>query len=183
LIAGYRRGYVDAVIQQLVDTLLSIPSLLLVLALVAAFGRTLTGLMLVLGASGWAQCARVIRGVTISLSKEEFVDAAKAVGAGSVHILRRHLLPNAISPIIVLATLTLSEVILMESALSFLGLGPSPPEITWGGMIGDGRNYIYQAWWTSVLPGVFICATVLVFNYLGDLVREVFDPFTVRRRE
>ncbi len=182
LCAGYFRGYVDAVIQQLVDTLLSIPSLLLVLALVAAFGRTLIGLMLVLGVSGWAQYTRVIRGVAISLSEAEFVDAAVAISCGPLYIMGRHLLPNALSSVVVLSTLTLSQVILIESALSFLGLGPAPPQITWGGMIGEGRNYIYQAWWSSVFPGGVICLTVLTMNYFGDLVREAFDPFTVRQR-
>ena len=180
LISGYFRGKADVIVMQLVDTLLAFPSLLLVLALVAAVGRTLTGLVVVLGITGWAQYTRVIRSVTLSLSGVEFVEAAKAVGGKPFYILVRHLLPNIVSPIVVLSTLGISQVILTESVISFLGLGPAPPDITWGGMIGEGRNYLYSAWWSAFFPGSFIFMSVLCFNYLGDVVREAFDPFTTR---
>jgi peptide/nickel transport system permease protein len=177
LLSGYFRGYTDTIQQQLVDAFLSIPTLLLVLALVMAFGRSLVGLMVVLGMSAWAQFARVIRSVTISVAGKDYIDAARAVGVGSGHILWRHVLPNVSSSVLVLATLALAETILIESALSFLGLGPAPPQVTWGGMIGEARGYIYVAWWSSVFPGLLICLTVLAFNYLGDLARDAFDPF------
>jgi peptide/nickel transport system permease protein len=152
----------------------------LVLALVAVIGRTLTGLVIVLGITGWAQYTRVIRSMTLSLTEADFVEAAKAVGGRPSYILLRHLLPNLVSPIIVLSTLGISQVILIESAISFLGLGPAPPDATWGGMIGEGRNYIYAAWWSAFFPGLVIFLTVMCLNYTGDSIREAFDPFTAR---
>jgi len=183
LIAGYFRGKAEAVVMQLVDMLLAFPSLLLVLALVAVVGRTLTGLVIVLGITNWAQYTRVIRSVTLSLRESEFVEAARGVGGSSPYIMLRHLLPNIVSPIIVLSTLGISQVILTESAISFLGLGPAPPDVTWGGMIGEGRNYLYTAWWSASIPGAVIFTTVLCLNYLGDVVREAFDPFATRFRQ
>lgn len=178
--AGYFRGKVDAVTMQLVDIMLSFPILLLVLALVATLGRNLGSLVLVLGISGWAQYTRVIRSVVLSLVELDFIESAKAVGCSSFYILIKHILPNIASSIFVLSTLNIAQIILTESAISFLGLGPSPPDITWGGIIGEGRNYIYDAWWSTFFSGLVILITVLCFNFLGDAMREAFDPRTIR---
>ncbi|MCC6935566.1 MAG: ABC transporter permease [Thermomicrobiales bacterium] len=182
LASGYMRGRTDTIISRFVDIMLAFPVLLLVLALVAALGRSVTSVVLVLGLSGWAGYTRVIRSATLTVVEQEFVEAAQCVGAGRFHIMFRHLLPNVASPIFVLATLNLASFILTESAISFLGLGPEPPSTTWGGLIGDGRNYMFEAWWVTLFPGVAIVLTVLAFNLIGDAIRDAFDPFANRNR-
>jgi len=182
LLAGYLRGAVDAIIVQLVDLFLAFPTLLLVLALVASVGRSVVGVILVLGISGWAEYTRIIRGAVISVSERAFVEAARAQGAGTLRIMVRHILPNIVSYMVILTTLNIAQFIITESTISFLGLGPSPPDVTWGGMIGEGRDYIFEAWWDAVVPGVAICLTVLALNYIGDAMREATDPFTEPRR-
>jgi peptide/nickel transport system permease protein len=181
LAAGFLRGTTDMVISRLVDIMLSFPILLLVLALVAALGRSMVAVVLVLGISGWAGYTRVIRSAALSLAELEFVEAARCAGARNAQVIIRHLLPNVASPIFVLSTLNLASFILVESAISFLGLGPEPPDTTWGGLIGDGRNYMYEAWWVTLFPGVAIVLTVLAFNLIGDAMRDAFDPFANRR--
>lgn len=181
LAAGLLRGRTDMIISRFVDIMMSFPILLLVLALVAALGRSMMAVVIVLGASGWAGYTRVIRSATMTLAEQEFVEAARCAGARDFHIIVRHLLPNVASPILVLSTLNLASFILVESAISFLGLGPAPPDITWGGLIGDGRNYMYEAWWVALFPGVAIILTVLAFNLVGDAMRDAFDPFANRR--
>ena len=180
LIAGYIQGYTDTLISRVVDIMLAFPIILLVLALVAALGQSSLNVILVLGVSGWAGYARVIRSSTLSLSQLEFVEAARCIGARNDQIIIRHLLPNVASPMLVLSTLILASFILVESAISFLGLGPAPPNVTWGGLIGDGRNYLYEAWWVTLVPGVAITLTVLAFNLMGDALRDAFDPYTTR---
>lgn len=177
LVAGYFRGWVDMVISRLVDLMLAFPILLLILALVAAFGQSMTSLIVVLGLSGWAGYARVIRSSTLTLAESEFVEAARCAGSRSGPIVVRHLLPNVASPVLVLATLNLASFILVESAVSFLGLGVQPPDVTWGSLIGDGRQNMYEAWWVTFFPGLAIILTVLAFNLIGDAMRDAFDPY------
>jgi peptide/nickel transport system permease protein len=176
LVAGYYRGRIDSLIMRLVDIMLAFPTLLLALALAAAVGGNVWGLVIVLGLSGWAAFTRVIRSNVLALRGQEFVEAALAMGATSGRILRRHLLPNVMSSVLVLSTFNLARFILAESAISFLGLGPAPPFVTWGGIIGGGRDFIYEAWWVTAVPGAIIFISVLVFNFLGDSARDAFDP-------
>lgn len=176
LLAGFYRGWVDMVISRLIDLTLAFPTLLLVLVLVVAVGQNITSLIVVLGLSGWAGYARIIRSSTLSLTEMEFVEASRCLGARPFVIVLRHLLPNVASPALVLSTLNLATFILSESAVSFLGLGVQPPQATWGGMIGDGRGHMYSAWWPTLIPGIAIVLTVFVFNYLGDAMRDAFDP-------
>lgn len=182
LTSGYFGGWVDNLITRLVDILLAFPVLLLALALVAAMGSSVFNLVIVLALSGWAGYTRVIRSSVLSLREREFVEAARSMGATPFRIILKHLLPNVISPILVLSTFNLARFILTESAISFLGLGPAPPDVTWGGIIGEGRNYMYEAWWVAAAPGAAIVITVLVFNFLGDAVRDAYDPYTVGSR-
>lgn len=181
LIAGFRGGWMDTVIMRIADILLAFPVILLVLALVAVVGHSLINLILVLALSAWAGYARVIRSAVLTLRAQEFIDAARSLGASEVRILWQHILPNIMSPVLVLSTFQVARFILTESAISFLGLGVAPPASTWGGMIGDGRTYLYDAWWVSAFPGLAIALTVLIFNFLGDAVRDAFDPFSVGR--
>lgn len=181
LLAGFRGGWTDTVIMRAADILLAFPVILLVLALVAVFGHSTVNLILVLALSAWAGYARVIRSAVLSLRAQEFIEAARGLGAGDARILWRHLLPNVMSPMLVLSTFQIARFILTESAISFLGLGIVPPASTWGGMIGDGRTYLYEAWWVSAFPGLAIALTVLIFNFLGDGMRDAFDPFAVGR--
>lgn len=176
ILAGYFGGVVDTLISRIVDIFLAFPTLLLVLALVSAIGQSSWAVIGVLALSGWAGFARVVRSSTLQLSEREFVEAARCVGASNSAIILRHLLPNIVTPIVVLSTVNLASFILTESAISFLGLGPAPPEFTWGGLIGDGRNSIYDAPWSSVFPGIAIVITVISFGFLGDAIRDAFDP-------
>jgi peptide/nickel transport system permease protein len=176
IMAGYFGGFVDTLISRVVDIFLAFPTLLLVLALVSAIGQSSWAVIGVLALSGWAGFARVVRSSTLQLSEREFIEAARCVGASSGTIILRHLLPNIVTPIVVLSTVNLGSFILTESAISFLGLGPAPPEFTWGGLIGDGRNSIYDAPWSSVFPGIAIVVTVISFGFLGDAIRDAFDP-------
>jgi peptide/nickel transport system permease protein len=176
LAAGYFRGAIDSILSRFIDIFLAFPTLLLVLALIAAVGQSSWAVIGVLALSGWAGYARVIRGATLQLSSREFVEAARCIGASDSSILIRHLLPNIVTPIAVLSTLNIASFILTESAISYLGLGPAPPEITWGGLIGDGRQGIYDAWWVALFPGMAIVVTVLTLGFLGDAIRDAFDP-------
>ncbi|MBI4277986.1 MAG: ABC transporter permease [Armatimonadetes bacterium] len=182
LLAGYYGGGTDAAIMRAVDMMMAFPVILLVLALVAVLGPSLFNVIFVLALSAWAAYARVIRSAVLSLREMDFVEAARAMGARDTRILWHHLLPGLVSPIVVISTFQLARFILTESAISFLGLGVAPPMATWGGMIGDGRNYLYEAWWVTAFPGAAIVGTVLIFNFLGDAMRDAFDPFTIGRR-
>lgn len=176
LAAGYAgRGW-DALIMRIADVQLALPFLVLALALVAAVGPSLTNLIVVLGLTGWVIYARVVRAETLSLREREFVVAARTVGAGGLRIVLRHVLPNAVSSIVVVATLHVARMILFEASLSFLGVGVPPPTPTWGGMIADGRGYLTVAWWVSTLPGLALFLTVLGVTLIGDRLRDVLDP-------
>lgn len=176
LAAGYFRGWSDALIARLIDIQLAFPIVLLSIAVLAVAGPSLLNMILVLGFVDWARYARVVRGSTFSLRSRDFVDAARAVGSPHSRIMAHHILPNLMSSIVVLTTFSAARLMLTESALSFLGLGVTPPATTWGSMIGSGRDYILDAWWISAVPGTFITLTVLAINLAGDGLRDAFDP-------
>lgn len=176
LLAGYFGKQVDNVLMRIADIQQSIPFLILAVALAAVVRPSLVNIIAVLGVTGWVTYGRVVRGQVLSIRELEFVEAARALGAGHLNIIIRHVLPNVMSSITVIGTLTVSTMILAEASLSFLGLGVPPPAATWGGMVADGRNYLSTAWWVSILPGILIFLTVLSINLLGDRLREVLDP-------
>ncbi|MEO7520930.1 MAG: ABC transporter permease [Gemmatimonas sp.] len=184
LLAGYRGKWVDEVIMRLADITLAFPSLLLLIAMAAAFEPSLTVVCLVIGVVGWAGMARLVRGQTLVVRELEFVQAMRAVGARDVRILSRHVLPNVIAPVVIAATLGIAGAIMAEAALSFLGLGVQPPTPSWGSMIADGRDLsqLRRAPWTSLSPGLAIGVAVLGFNLLGDALRDALDPRGVTER-
>jgi peptide/nickel transport system permease protein len=168
LIAGYVGGLTDDVIMRLVDVQLSFPPIFLVIAIMAVVGQSLLNLVLVLGLATWVQYARIVRGTTLSIKQKEYVEGARAAGAGPLRVLSRHILPNILPPVVVIATVNVSTLILAESALSFLGLGVQPPTPAWGTMLAEGREVFRIAWWNAVFPGLAILITVLGVNLLGD---------------
>ena len=174
--AGYFRGWVDTGIARLIDMLLSIPRIILLLVIIAMFEPNIFLLVAVLGLTGWEGSARIVRGQFLSLREQEFVQAAKALGYSDWRIILRHILPNTLAPIIVIATLGIGNVILLEAALSFLGLGVQPPTASWGSMVNDGRDAMITAWWIATYPGLAIVLTVVAFNLLGDGLRDALDP-------
>jgi peptide/nickel transport system permease protein len=176
LIAGLYGGLVDTLISRAVDTFLSIPFIILVLAVVGILGPSLLTLILVLGVTGWASYARVIRGETLSVKEREYVSAAQSLGASNLRVAFRHVLPNTFASLIVLATLDVASTILAETSLSYLGLGVQRPTVTWGLMIADGREYLSSSWWLAVFPGLAISFTVLGVIFLGDFLRDILDP-------
>lgn len=180
-IAGYYGGWLDNVIMRVVDLFLALPAIVLAIALVAVLGSSLWNVVIALGATGWVQYARIVRGQILSLKEHEHVVAARALGARSSRIILQHMLPNTASAIIVVATLSLATMIVAEASLSFLGLGVPPPEPTWGGMLNTGRRFLRVAFHISVFPGLAIMVTVLGINLLGDALRDVLDP-TLRHR-
>ncbi len=175
-IAGYYGGFIDSFIMRLVDVMLSFPTLFLILAIVAVLEPNIYIIMAVIGLTGWMDVARLVRAEVLSLKEREFVLASKAIGASSVRIILKHILPNAIYPVIVAATFAVGGAILIESGLSFLGLGIQPPEPSWGGILSVGKDYITVAWWMSFFPGIAIFLTVLSFNLFGEALRDALDP-------
>lgn len=180
-LSGYLGGWTDSFIMRMVDTQLSIPMIMLAIVWIAFFGAGIVGIVIIIGIWGWVQYARLARGMTLSLKEIEFVEAARSIGARGPRIMFVHIVPNLLGPIIVMATLQLGQAILLEAALSFLGIGVPPPTPTWGSMLADGRAYIDTAWWTAVFPGLAITLFVLGANLLGDALRDVLDPH-VRRQ-
>ncbi len=181
LIAGYYGKWVDELVMRLADVTLAFPTLLLLIALVAALQPSLTVVFITIGVVGWAGMARLVRGQVLVVREMEFVQAERALGAGDVRILIRHILPSVVAPVVIAGTLGVAGAIMAESSLSFLGLGVQPPTPSWGAMIADGRD-LYQlrhAPWTSVFPGLAIGAAVLGFNLLGDALRDAIDPRAV----
>jgi peptide/nickel transport system permease protein len=176
LAAGYLGGRVDMVIMRVVDLNLAFPLILLALAVVALLGANLRNLVIVMAITTWMIYARVVRGVSLTLREQEFIQAVRALGARDARIIVRHILPNVAAPILVIWTLEVARVILMESALSFLGLGVPPPTPTWGRMLAEGRDYLTVAGWIAVFPGLAIMVTVLGINFLGDGLRDLLDP-------
>jgi peptide/nickel transport system permease protein len=176
LLAGFHGGRTDALIMRVVDVFLAIPYILLAMGVVFALGASLLNVILVMALTRWVQFARIVRADVLSIREREFVSGARARGNRSMRLLLRHVLPNALTPIIVVATLELAFMIIYESALSFLGLGVQPPTPTWGWMLSDGRNYVATAWWLATFPGLAIMLTVLAVNLLGDWLRDTLDP-------
>lgn len=176
LLAGLYGGRVDTIISRGIDTFLALPFLILVLAVIGILGPSLLTIIVVLGFTGWATYARVVRGETLAMREREFVGAARALGASQFRLATRHVLPNISASVIVLGTLDIAATILAESSLSFLGLGVQPPAVTWGLMIASGREYLSSAWWLAVFPGLCISYTVLGVIFLGDFLRDVLDP-------
>ena len=176
LVSGYFGGKVDAVFLQIFDIFLAFPSLLLAIAISAVMPPGLASAMLAITLVGWAGFARLVRGITLSLKEQTFVEASRAIGASSTRILFRHILPNALPLLLVAGSLRVGGFILLEAALSFLGLGVQPPTPTWGSMISLNRVYINSAPWMVIFPGLAISITVISFNILGDFLRDKLDP-------
>lgn len=176
LVSGYYGGRVDTVIQRFADILLSFPYLILAIGLMAVMGPGFGNMIAALVYRGWVTPARVVRGEVLSAKEQEYVEAARAVGAGNSHIMWKEILPNTFSSVIVVASLGVASVILMEASLSFLGLGVQPPTPAWGSMVADGREHIFQAWWIATFPGLAILVTVLGVNLMGEGLRDALDP-------
>ncbi len=175
-VAGYLGSWEDTLISRVIDTLMAFPIIALLVVLAAVLGPSLVTTVVVIGVTGWARFARVVRADIMSLKATDFVTAARAVGVRDWRIIWRHLLPNVMGPIIVLATLGIGGIIILESALSFLGLGIRPPNPSWGGTLADGRAFILRFPHIAFFPGLMIVITVLAFNFLGDGLRDALDP-------
>jgi peptide/nickel transport system permease protein len=176
LLAGYFGGRVDDFLMRLADIQLAFPFILLAIAVIGVLGPSLQNIIIVIGVSSWVVYARVVRGEVLSIREREYVQAAIALGSQHWRVLRHHVLPNTLTPWLVVATLDMARVIVIESALSFLGLGVQPPTPTWGGMLADGRVYLSTAWWLATFPGLAILITVLGINLFGDGLRDTLDP-------
>jgi peptide/nickel transport system permease protein len=174
--AGYYGGRIDQILMRLVDLMLCFPVFFLILAVIAVLGPSIWNIMVIIGLTSWMGVARLVRAELLSLKEREFVAAARALGASDARIIWRHLLPNALTPVMVSATLGVAGAILVESALSFLGLGVQPPTPSWGNMLTAGKDNIEIAWWLSVFPGLAILFTVMSYNLLGEGLREAIDP-------
>jgi peptide/nickel transport system permease protein len=174
--AGYLGGWVDILIMRVVDLAFSFPTILLAMVLAVVFEPSFLNIILVISLVLWAEYARMARGETLRVKEMDFVALAQVAGISKVRIMLRHILPNVASSLIVLATLQVGIVIILESSLSFLGVGIPPPTPDWGSMIAEGRSYVVSAWWLSVVPGVAIVVTVLSFNLLGDTLTELLNP-------
>lgn len=176
VISGYAGGLIDEALMRFVDMLIAFPGLLFALVIAAVLGPSLLNIMIALSVVGWTGYARIIRGTVLSVKEDKFVKAAQIMGASRTRIIMRHLVPNVISPIVVLATMNMATVVLLTSGLSFLGFGAQPPTPEWGNMLANSRPTIITAWWVSTFPGLAIMVTVLGFNLLGDGLRDVLDP-------
>jgi len=175
-VAGYYSGWVDSVVMRFVDVMLCFPSFFLILAVIAFLEPSIWNIMIIIGLTGWMGVARLVRAEFLSLRERDFVMAARGLGASDARIILRHILPNAISPVLVSATLGVAGAILTESALSFLGIGVQPPTPSWGNMLIAGKQTLGTAWWLSVFPGLAILVTVLGYNLLGEGLRDILDP-------
>jgi len=178
LLTGYRRGAIDTFFMRLADTFMSVPSIMLILTLVAVIGPSIWSVMAVIGVLGWPHFARLARGSVLRLREMEFVAAAQAIGASDRAVMFRHLLPNAMAPLLVAATFRMSQAILLEASLSFLGMGVQPPQASWGNMLYDAQSItvLSNMPWIWVPPGVAIVITVLAINFIGDGLRDALDP-------
>ena len=182
LVAGYAGGLVDEVLMRLTEVFLAFPALILAMAIAGALGPSLTNAIIAIAAVTWAVYARLVRGQILSLRRREFVEAARAIGASRTRVILRHLLPNAIAPLMVQASFDLGSSIIAAAGLSFIGFGAQPPTPEWGVMISEGRNYISTQPWLSLFPGLAILLAVGSFNLLGDGLRDAFDPRLSRSR-
>ena len=175
-LAGFYRGWVDDVLMRLTDLMLSIPILPMVILLAGIFRPSVPLIITIIGAFGWMGTARLVRSRFLSLREVEFVEASQALGGGSFRVMFRHMLPNAMGPIVVATTLAVGMGIMLESALSFLGLGVQPPTPTWGNLLNEAREWLASAPWLAIFPGLMILITVLAVNFLGDGLRDALDP-------
>jgi len=178
-LAGYVGGWLDAVLMRMVDMVIAFPRLVLLIAIVALFQPSIVLIMVILGLTQWPHIARIVRGEVRSVREREFILAGRALGFGPGRLLFRHILPNAMAPLVVAATLGVGDAIVVEAVLSFLGLGVRPPTPSWGGMVAEGRGHMLGAWWLTAVPGLAIVTVVLSFNLAGDALRDALDP---RRR-
>ena len=177
-IAGSSRGKTDAIMMRIVDTLYGIPFIILIILLMVIFGRNLILLFLAIGAVEWLTMARIVRSQVLNLSKQEFILSAQAMGVTKINIIFRHLIPNAMGPVIVYATLTVPQIMLLESFLSFLGLGVQPPLSSWGLLIRDGAVSMEEYWWLLIFPSLAFSLTLFSLNFIGDGLRDAIDPRT-----
>jgi len=175
-IAGYYGGKTDYLIMRFVDIMLCFPTFFLILAVIAVLEPSIFNIMVVIGITGWMGVARLIRAEVLTLKERDYVSASKVMGAKDAWIILRHLIPNAIGPVLVNATLGVGGAILLESALSFLGIGVQPPTPSWGNILMDGKSTLGVAWWLTVFPGLFILMTVLAYNILGERLRDILEP-------
>ena len=175
-IAGYMGGRVDAVMMRFVDTLYALPFIFLVILLMVAFERNFLLIFVAIGAINWLDMARIVRGQTLSLREREFVDAARLTGVSTMRIIFRHIAPNLLGIVVVYVTLTIPQAILVESFLSFLGLGVQEPMSSWGALVADGAQDMESAPWTLIAPSVFLAVTLYCFNFIGDGLRDAMDP-------
>ena len=176
LLSGFYGGKVDNIFMRIADVQLAFPFILLAIAIIAVLGPNLQNIIIVMGITGWVIYARVVRAEVLSLREKEYILAVKALGGSNRRIIFKHLFPNVIPPVIVIVTLEMARMIIMEAALSFLGLGIQPPTPTWGGMLADGRVYISTSWWLATFPGLVIMMVVLGINLLGNWLRDILDP-------
>jgi ABC-type dipeptide/oligopeptide/nickel transport system permease subunit len=176
MLAGFTRGVFDAVVSRVADVLLGFPYLVFAIGLMGMMGPGLGNIVLTLVLKEWVVAFRVARGETLGERELDYVEAARAIGCRASRILRGEILPNILSPVLVVATIRMAHVIIMESSLSFLGLGVQPPSVSWGGMIADGREYLADGWWVATLPGLAILIVVLAINLASQGAREAFDP-------
>lgn len=176
LVSGYLGGWMDNVVMRTTDAFIAFPLLVLLITAVSLWGSSLVLLVVFLGLAAWPYTARLVRAEVLSHSNRDYVLAARSLGAGNLRVMAVHLLPNVIPVVIISATIRAAFVILIEAALSYLGLGVQPPAASWGNIIADGQAYIETAWWISTFPGVFIVLTVVAYNLIGDGLRDVFDP-------
>jgi len=176
-VAGFIGGLTDTIMMRIIDALLSVPRILVLIAVTALWdGLSLPGLIILIGLTGWFGVSRIVRGQVMALSTREFVISARSLGADGWRVLVRHILPNVLSPVIVAATLGVGNVIILETGLSFLGLGVRPPQASWGSIISDGAEQVAAVWWISLFPGLAIVMTVMAFNAVGDGLRDALDP-------
>jgi peptide/nickel transport system permease protein len=175
-IAGFYGGKVDAILMRFVDIMLAFPTFFLILAVIAILEPSIFTIMAIIGITGWMDVARLVRAEFLSLKERDFVDAARALGVSNIRLISRHILPNALSPVFVAATFGIAGAILIESGLSFLGLGVQPPDPSWGNILTSGKDNIEIAWWLSLYPGLAILVTVLSYNLVGEGLRDALDP-------
>lgn len=176
LLAGYYGGIIDNILMRLVDSFLAIPSILFILVVLAVFKPSIMVLIIVIGFTNWINYARIVRGEVLSVKEHDFVRASQSIGTKNSKIIKTHILPNIISSFIVISALSVATTIILEASLSFLGLGIQPPDVSWGAMLTDGRDYLATNWWIATFPGIAITITVLGIIFLGDWLRDVLDP-------
>jgi peptide/nickel transport system permease protein len=175
-VSGFLGGWVDEVIMRITDIFLTVPALVLAMAMGVSLGPGMTNAMLAISLVWWPGYARLTRGQVLSLREQEFIESARALGAGSWHTILRHILPNVLSPVIIKASMDMGFAILVAAGLGYIGVGVQPPRPEWGVMISEGRGLVRQAWWISTFPGLAMFITVMGFNLLGDGLRDIFDP-------